>query len=115
MCLETIDDEIKTAAYLQSFFYFTFSPKPTYKGTIVLYVILALEKTGKQSNFLIYEIIRVYAMSRKKVEQSSLNKEDLVVILETAKEMGTKNQEINTIDFVDSIKNQLIKAMRKHG
>ncbi|MGD6832233.1 hypothetical protein ACQCT5_08720 [Sutcliffiella halmapala] len=54
-------------------------------------------------------------MSREKVEQSSLNKEDLVVILETAKEMGTKNQEINTIDFVDSIKNQLIKAMRKHG
>lgn len=89
--------------------------KYTYKGTIVLYILFALEKTGKQSNLFIYEKVRVYAMSREKVEQASLNQEDLVIILETAKEIGTKNQEINTMDFVTGIKKQLIKAMGKRG
>lgn len=52
-------------------------------------------------------------MSGEKINESSLNTEDLVVILEKAKEIGTTSKDIDTIDFVNRMKTQLIRAMTK--
>ncbi|WP_169864841.1 hypothetical protein [Sutcliffiella halmapala] len=54
-------------------------------------------------------------MSGEKKHESNLNTEDLVVILETAKEIGTTNKDIDTVDFINRMKKQLIRAMTKSG
>jgi hypothetical protein len=52
-------------------------------------------------------------MGRENGSGASLNKEDLVTILETVKNMGNSKKYINTEDFVKAIEIQLLRAMSK--